>query len=43
MASLISYSLKESIEIAGSTGFVAMIGIIIYRYQVLSELEPKKT
>lgn len=42
-ASLISFSLKEDLEIAGYTGMVAMVGIIIYRYQVLLNLEPKKS
>lgn len=43
LASLISYSLKEDIIIAGYTGLVALVGIIIYRYQVLTNLEPKKS
>ena len=43
LASYLSYSLKEDIIIAGYTGLVALIGIIIYRYQVLSNLEPKKS
>ncbi len=43
LASLISFSLKEDIIIAGYTGLVALIGIILYRYQVLSNLEPKKS
>ncbi len=42
LASLISFSIREDIVIAADTGMVAMIGIIIYRYQVLSNLEPKK-
>lgn len=43
LASLLSYSLKEDLIIAGYTGLVALIGIIIYRYQVLTNLEPKKS
>lgn len=43
LASLLSFSIKEDIIIAGYTGMVALVGIIIYRYQLLSELEPKKT
>lgn len=42
-ASLISLSLTEDWEIAGYTGIVATIGVIIYRYQVLLNLEPKKS
>lgn len=43
LASLISYNLKGDIVIAAYTGLVALIGIIIYRYEVLSNLEPKKS
>lgn len=43
LATLISFSIKEDIIIAGYTGMVAMVGIIIYRYQVLLNLEPKKS
>lgn len=42
LAILISYSFREDLNIASLSGLVAMIGIIIYRYQVLSNLEPKK-
>lgn len=42
-ASLISLSFQDDLRIAGLTGIVATIGIIIYRYQVLSNMEPKKS
>lgn len=41
-ASLISLSVQDNMGIASVTGIVATIGIIIYRYQVLSNLEPKE-